>query len=156
MRGEENDLSDRSCCAAVKGGNAMKKTNPAMDYANSAFRYWAERGCISYSDAVKGLVTGIDDSDAMERALNSESPRLLDILACERTFRAFEDAGRHVVCDAVRAVYMASPWKNPARKEVTARIVAFARSAYVSESQVKRYLAAAREEFARNRGLRWE
>lgn len=133
----------------------MKKTNPAMDYANSAFRYWAECGCISYSDAVDRLVSGSGGSEA-EHLLNRESPRLLDILACERTFRTFEDSGRRIVCDAVRAVYMASPRRIPARKEVTARIVAFARSAYVSESQVKRYLAAAREEFARNRGLRWE
>ena len=134
----------------------MKKTNPAMDYANSAFRFWAASGCISYSDAVKTLVTGIGDSDAMECALNRESPRLLDILACERTFRTFEDAGRRIVCDAVRAVYMIPPYTVPERKEVTARITKFARSAYVSESQMKRYLAAAREEFARNRGLRWE
>lgn len=132
------------------------KINPAKDYADSAFRYWAERGCISYEAAVAEVAAKYADPDERDRAIEAQSPCLLDILACEETFRRFTESGREVICDAVRAVYMVRPEKVPKATEVTARILAFSRKAYVSERQVKRYLAAAREEFARVRGLRRE
>lgn len=133
----------------------MIKTNPSKDYADSAFRYWASKGCVSYDAAVSALEKKYGDPEMREQAFEEASPELLDILACEETFRRFEKDGRGVICDAVRAVYMVCPDKTPKATEITARIVAFARTAYVSERQVKRYLAAAREEFARVRGVRW-
>lgn len=133
----------------------MIKVNPSKDYADSAFRCWAIRGCISYDDAIKELKRKHDDTQEQERALEEASAELLDILACEETFRRLNTSGKAVICDAVRAVYMVHPGRIPKAKEITERVAAFACENYIGERQVNRYLAEAREVFARVRGVRW-
>lgn len=125
----------------------LKKTNPARDYAVSAFRYWARVGCPEYDETVNRIALHGHDPDA-------ESAKIADILACAETFRRLEESGRTVIRDAVRAVYMAVPERQPSRKELTARVLAYAQEAYVVERQVWRYLAEACTVFAECRGLR--
>lgn len=132
----------------------MKKVNPAKDYAVEAFRYWAAQGCPAYEAAAEKIMQRYTDSVERERAIERASAKLTDILACEETFRQLEARGKRVICDAIRAVYMVSPRRNPSRKELTERVVAFARQTYVADRQVWRYLAEACVEFAGNKGLR--
>lgn len=139
---------------ARKGEILVKKVNPAKDYAVGAFRYWAAQGCPSYETAAEKIVRLHADPAERERALERAAAKLTDILACEETFRQLEAQGKRVICDAIRAVYMVSPRRNPSRKELTERVVAFARRTYVTDRQVWRYLAEACVEFAGNKGLR--
>lgn len=125
----------------------MKKVNPARDYAVSAFRYWARMGCASYEEAVLRIAEDGRDPDM-------QSAKLADILACAETFRCLEARGKGVICDAVRAVYMACPNRSPSRKELTERAVRCAYEMHVVDRQVWRYLAEACVEFAECRGLR--
>ena len=136
----------------------MKKES-AMDYAIGAFRYWAGFGCPSYEEAAgrvraDALAKYGNRAELAESAISDAAPGLYDILACEVTFRDFEDRGESIICDAVREVYMASPARRIRRGELSARVRAFACGRYLSERQVYYYLSRARREFLINRGLR--
>ena len=102
----------------------MKKDH-IRDYATAAFAYWAKHGCPTYEEAVERIrdrairrAQGADPAKALVYAdaeVDKAAAGLCDILACAEVFKAFEDSGKGLVCDAVRAVYMAEPWK-PANK----------------------------------------
>lgn len=136
----------------------MKKES-ATDYAVGAFRYWAGFGCPTYEEAAARVRSEACDKygsreELIENAMADAAPGLYDILACEVTFRRFEESGDSLICDAVRDVYMVSPSRRIRRGELSARVRAFACARYLSERQVYYYLSRARREFLVNRGLR--
>ena len=91
-----------------------------------------------------------------EREVDRASSELCDILACDVVFREFEKTGNGIVCDAVRAVYMVQPGRELKVNDISCRVLAFALSVPVSERQVYRYLARARQAFSVVRGLRMD
>jgi len=143
----------------------MKKDH-VRDYATAAFVYWARHGCPNYEEAAERIrekairrAQGIDPAKALVYAdaeVDKASAGLCDIMACSETFRILEESGKGLVCDAVRAVYMAEPWKNPERHEISGRVLKFALRVPLSERQVWYYLDEARKTFAIMRGLRVE
>lgn len=141
----------------------VKKKN-TMDYATAAFRFWARRGCPSYEEARERIYSkamrraeGADPEQAVlfaEREVDRAGAELCDILACDIVFREFERTGNELVCQAVREVYMVQPFRELRANDITHRVLAFALKVPLSERQVYRYLARARQAFAMVRGLR--
>ncbi len=142
----------------------MRKKENFHDYAISAFRYWAYKGCPTHNEAINRI-----SNHALSQAINKNpkeavtfaeaeveraSATLSDILACETVFREFERTGNGLVCDAVREVYMVQPHKKLNHNIIRGRVIAFAVKVPLSEAQVYRYLARAREAFALVRNLR--
>lgn len=134
------------------------------DYAISAFVFWARHGCPTYEEAVERIrkraisrARGSDPAKASAYAdaeVEKASAGLCDIMACAQVFETLEKTGRELVCEAVKAVYMADPWKKPGRGEYSARALRFAMEVPLSERQVYYYLEQARDLFAVVRGLR--
>ena len=145
---------------------ARAKKRNTMDYVTSAFRYWARRGCPSYEEARERIykkalkrASSAEPDTAVafaEREVDRASSELCDILACDVVFREFEKTGNGIVCDAVRAVYMVQPGRELKANDISCRVLAFALSVPVSERQVYRYLARARQAFSVVRGLRMD
>lgn len=140
------------------------KRDRTRDYATSAFRYWARRGCPTYEEAVERIrkraidrASGADPAEVVtfvDAELGRASAELCDILACAWVFDTLRERGREIVCEAVRAVYMAEPWREPKVNDIKMRVIAFTQKAYVSERTVYYYLRLARDLFASVRGLR--
>lgn len=140
------------------------KRDGNRDYATSAFRYWARHGCPTYEEAVerirKRAVDRAGDADPAaivafaDAELERASAELCDVLACAWVFDTLRERGREIVCDAVRAVYMVEPWREPKLNDIKMRVIAFTHEAYVSERTVYYYLRLARDLFASVRGLR--
>lgn len=100
---------------------------------------------------------GIDPQKAKQYAdaeVEKARAGLEDIRACDAVFVKLKKSGRELACDAVKAVYMADPWKKPRRGEFTDRALRFALDVPLSERQVYYYLEQARDLFAVERGLR--
>lgn len=143
---------------------ARGKKNNTMDYSTAAFRFWARKGCPTHEEAVKRIynhalskVINKNPKEAVtyaEAEVERASAALSDILACDTVFREFELAGKKIICDAVREIYMIQPSKPLKLNDVTYRVRAFSLQSYVSERQVYRYLAQAREAFVMVRNLR--
>lgn len=143
---------------------ARGKKKNTMDYATAAFRFWARRGCPSYEEARDRIykkamrrAEGADPEKTVlfaEREVDRAGAELCDILACDIVFREFERTGNELVCQAVREVYMVQPHKELKANDITHRVLAFALKVPLSERQVYRYLARARQAFAMVRGLR--
>lgn len=143
---------------------ARGKKKNTMDYATAAFRFWARRGCPTYDEAVERIynkamrrAAGAEPEKAVmfaEREVERAGSELCDVLACDIVFREFERTGNELVCQAVREVYMVQPYKELKANDITHRVLAFALKVPLSERQVYRYLARAREAFALVRGLR--
>lgn len=142
----------------------MRKKNNVADYAIAAFRYWARKGYPSYDEAANKIYnqalaksTDKDPKTAItyaEAEVERASAALSDILACETVFREFESTGNSIVCDAVREIYMIQPQKKLNHSIIRSRVLAFAVKTPMSEAQVYRYLAKARDAFAMVRNLR--
>lgn len=147
----------------AKEGIFIKK-DALRDYATSAFIFWARHGCPTYAEAEERIrkkalarAWGIDPQKAKQYAdaeIEKARAGLEDIRACESVFRRLSDSGRELICDAVRAVYMAEPWGKVRRGEYSARALRFALEVPLSERQVYYYLEQARDLFAIERGLR--
>lgn len=140
------------------------KKDALRDYATSAFIFWARHGCPTYVEAVDRIrerafsrAWGIDPQKAKQYAdaeIEKARAGLEDIRACESVFKKLDASGREFVCEAVKAVYMADPWRNPRKGEYSARALRFALEVPLSERQVYYYLEQARDLFAVERGLR--
>ena len=143
---------------------ARGKKKNTMDYTTAAFRFWARRGCPTYDEAVERIynkamrrAAGAEPEKAVmfaEREVERAGSELCDVLSCDIVFREFERTGNELVCQAVREVYMVQPYKELKANDITHRVLAFALKVPLSERQVYRYLARAREAFALVRGLR--
>ena len=143
----------------------MKKDH-IRDYATAAFVYWAKHGCPTYEEAVARIrdralrrAQGVDPAKALiyaDAEVDKAAAGLCDILACAEVFKAFEDSGKGLVCEAVRAVYMAEPWKPANKHDISSRVLKFAMKVPLSERQVWYYLDDARTAFAIARGMRVE
>ena len=115
------------------------------DYATDAFRLWAALKKTTYEEFVRGIE---NENEAGESVAT-----LYDILACEITWERLKNRNE-LICKAVEEVYMCEP-KRPIRShEIGARVRRFAFEQSVCERQVWNWLAEARKEFAKNRGLR--
>ena len=141
----------------------MKK-DFVRDYATAAFRLWAIRGCNTYEqemeriekrakenakDADPGKAVAFAQAELVKRVAE-----LYDIMACDEAFHILEKQGKEIICDAVKAVYMVDPRREPKRDEIAKRVLRFALDTPASERQVYRWLAEARNLFAALRGLR--
>lgn len=143
----------------------MKK-DFVRDYATAAFVYWARHGCPTFKEASERIrakairrAQGSDPALALiyaDAEVDKAAAGLCDIMACAETFRVLEESGKGLVCDAVRAVYMAEPWKEPQQHDISSRVLKFALKVPLSERQVWYYLDEARKTFAIMRGLRVE
>ncbi len=143
----------------------MKK-DIIRDYATAAFVYWARHGCPTFEEASERIrakairrAQGNDPALALiyaDAEVDKAAAGLCDIMACSETFRVLEESGKGLVCDAVRAVYMAEPWKKPQQHDISSRVLKFALKVPLSERQVWYYLDEARKTFAIMRGLRVE
>lgn len=141
----------------------MKK-DFVRDYATAAFRLWAMRGCPTYEQEFARIeiraqekAKDADPAKAVAFAqaeLDKRAAELCDIMACAETFRILEEHGKELVCEAVKAVYMIEPWREPKRDEISKRVLGFAINTPTSERQVYRWLSQARNLFALARGLR--
>lgn len=140
------------------------KKDALRDYATSAFIYWARHGCPTYDEAVERIRKRAfnrawgEDPQKVKLYADAEVEKaragLEDIRACESVFKKLDASGRELVCEAVRAVYMADPWGKVKRGEYSARVLRFALDVPLSERQVYYYLEIARDLFAVERGLR--
>ncbi len=136
------------------------------DYATAAFRLWALRGCPTYEQEAERIkvsayekAKGADPAKVMafaEAELDKRGAELCDIMACAETFRILDENGKELICEAVKAVYMVEPWREPRRDEISKRVLRFAIETPASERQVYRWLTQARNLFALSRGLRVE
>lgn len=141
----------------------MRKKNNVADYATIAFQHWAMRGCPSYEEATERIYNkalrrakGVNPEKAImfaEAEVARASAELCDILACDIVFREFEKSGNGIVCEAVREIYMVQPRKKLNHNIIRGRVIAFAVKTPMSEAQVYRYLAKARDAFAMVRNL---
>lgn len=142
----------------------MRKKENFHDYAISAYKHWAGKGCPTYDEAVNRVYTHAlskagnkNPKEAVtfaETEVERASAVLSDILACETVFREFERTGNGLICDAVREIYMVQPHKPLRANDITHRVIAFSLKVPLCERQVYRYLARAREAFALVRNLR--
>lgn len=143
---------------------ANSKRKNTMDYVTSAFRFWARRGCPTYEEAKDRIydkalrrAAGQEPEKAVlyaEAEVARASAALCDILACDIIFREFRNSGNELICEAVREVYMVQPFMPIKRNDITNRVRAFAYKVPISEAQVYRYLARARQAFVAMRNLR--
>ena len=119
----------------------MKKSN-IRDYGISAMRYYA-----AYAKNKSAAVLPENNRLA--------SGCILDILAVEKTLKAFEghEEGEEIL-KALKTVYFTMPERDFKKGEISSRVRLAANEIYVSEPTVYRFLNQALTTFAQNRGLR--
>lgn len=111
-----------------------KRRESGAEYAVESFRLWAAAGC---------------PSDAESRAQYSGAV-LADFRACNAVFHDTNEDVR----SAVRDIYMAERGRYFRKGEIAGRVARYSMEHYVSEREVYNWLAMARREFIRARGLR--
>jgi hypothetical protein len=148
----------------------MKK-NHFRDYATEAFRFYAREGSSEeykraiWEDAIQkqNKHDGNRDISApteaaiirAEAALRAKTSEIADLEAVEYAINVITsmDMGRYRM-EALRAVYMAEPHRDPERGEISARVERAAVDIHIDPRQIYRWLRDARRIFAEARGLR--
>jgi hypothetical protein len=143
------------------------------DYATAAFAFYAREGSSAkykkaiWDEAVEKqhkydklnnnrwdisdpTQEAISRADAAVRAKKAE---LADLEAVEYAINVIESMSRWHL-DALRAVYMAEPHRDPERGEISQRVDRAAVKLPADPSTIYRWLADARRAFAEARGLR--
>lgn len=143
----------------------MKK-DFTIDYVTAAFCMWACHNCRTYDEEVAEITKRARNRAAyvdpqklhgfIDAEITNRHSELADIAACAETFRLLEKGGEKEICDAIRAVYMATPHRVPRRQEISGRVLAYALDVPVSERTVYRWLRKGRKMFCALRGLRYD
>ena len=116
----------------------MSESKRDRDRATEAFRRWARAGC--------------PGPDQIRDGKGAE-----DLRACVAVFAALEEkrAERYrtnfpafEIMEAVRAIYMAYPRRQPWRGEIALRVIRFGREMFADERTVYRWLSTARRMWA--------
>ena len=89
-----------------------------------------------------------------ERAVEKQTPTLLDILAVEETIALLEKGEKSNIVKAVKAVYFVNPQQPLRRGDISNRVRRFAITYPADERTVYRWLKEARLLCAAIRGLR--
>lgn len=89
-----------------------------------------------------------------ERAVEKQTPTLLDILAVEETITLLEKGEKSNIVKAVKAVYFVNPQQPLRRGDISNRVRRFAITYPADERTVYRWLKEARLLCAAIRGLR--
>lgn len=133
-------------------------------YITEAFRLFSRLGCPTY-EAAREIVyqqelkkrsevspeIGIIQA---ERAVEKQTPTLLDILAVDETLRLLQRGEKPNIVAAVRAVYFVNPQQPLRRGDISNRVRRFAITYPSDERTVYRWLKEARLLCAAIRGLR--
>lgn len=133
-------------------------------YTTEAFRLFARLGCPSYERAREiayqqelhkrsECPPDIAVIQA-ERAVEKQTPTLLDILAVEETITLLERGEKSNIVKAVKAVYFVNPQQPLRRGDISNRVRRFAITYPADERTVYRWLKEARLLCAAIRGLR--
>lgn len=133
-------------------------------YTTEAFRLFARLGFPTYERAQKIVFeqemrrrSEISPDIAIvqaEKAVEKQTPTLLDILAAERTIALLERGGKTNIVSAVKAVYFVNPQSPLRRGDISNRVRRFAVTYPADERTVYRWLKEARLLCAAVRGLR--
>ena len=115
----------------------MRRNRRNRARATEAFRRWARLGCPDMEQIGKTGGKVQARIDLMACAI------VFDVLADRGHGRKNEAEGREIM-EAVRTVYMAEPWKELKKAQISGRVTYFAMSHYVSERTVYYWLAKAR------------
>lgn len=121
----------------------MKK-DWTRDYVTEMFRLYAQVGAAEY-DRLCALA---NDDD--ERC----TPYAQDILAAGKTLDTLRADDNTLIERAVRAVYCICPSRSARRGEISERVARFAVNHTVDQATIYRWLRAARDIAAEERGLR--
>lgn len=121
----------------------MKK-DWTRDYVTEMFRLYAKMGAAEY-DRLRALPVGDDERD---------TPYAQDIIAAGKTLEMLHHNDKTLVERAVRAVYCVCPLRPIRRGEISERINRFAIDNAVDHATIYRWLRAARDIAASERGLR--
>lgn len=140
----------------------MRKKQTYKDYASDAFRFLAREG--SKEKYIQKLVDDIlkqrrnsqygspTEAAAMhkEAMLREKSAELADLEAAEKVMFILGRCERQ----AVEMVYMKDCWKELEWGEISERVHVAEIQIPAGQAQIYRWLAKARREFAKERGLR--
>lgn len=143
------------------------------DYATEAFRYYAAEGKPTYEKLRQQLYTdilrrekkelsvieGLADPTInaqinAEREVERQMPKLLDILAVEKTLDMLNIGHKYDIVKCIELVYFIEPSRAIKKGEIQERARAAGLLVCIDERTVYRYLKAARKLFAITRGLR--
>jgi hypothetical protein len=144
----------------------MIKRQTYREYATEAFRFYAREG--SKDEYIKKLIqdriraeksTGqASPTEAelihKEAVLSEKAAELADLDAAEKTIYIFQANGRMEIIKALDMVYMKDCWKDLEWGDISGRVHHAELHIPASQAQIYRWLAKARYEFARERGLR--
>lgn len=133
-------------------------------YTTEAFRLFARLGCPSYERAREIVYQQELNKRSecppdiavvqAERAVEKQTPTLLDILAVEETITLLEKGEKSNIVKAVKAVYFVNPQQHLRRGDISNRVRRFAITYPADERTVYRWLKEARLLCAAIRGLR--
>ena len=143
--------------------NELKK-DYTTDYVTSAFCMWARHNCRSYDEEVAEITKRARSraqyadpaklTAYIDAEIQNKHAELLDIAACDETFKLLEHSGDEIICKAIHDIYMVTPYRVPYKREISQRVLRFALNAPASERTVYRWLRRARRLFCELRGLR--
>lgn len=133
-------------------------------YITEAFRLFARLGCPPYERAREIVYQQELNKRSecrpdiavvqAERAVEKQTPTLLDILAVEETISILEKGEKSNIVSAVKAVYFVNPQQPLRRGDISNRVRRFAITYPADERTVYRWLKEARLLCAAIRGLR--
>ena len=140
----------------------MKK-DYTRDYITEAYRLYAAMGQPKYDDVKRDIYNNalmdnsIDPAAAVaraEKAVETATPMLLDLLAVETAISLLERGGKSYIIKAIKAVYFAAP-SSPLRKgDISNRVHRLSIDMPASERSIYQWLREARLLCASIRGLR--
>ena len=140
----------------------MKK-DYTRDYITEAYRLYAAMGQPKYDNVKRDIYNNalmdnsIDPAAAVaraEKAVETATPMLLDLLAVETAISLLERGGKSYIIKAIKAVYFVAP-SSPLRKgDISNRVHRLSIDMPASERSIYQWLREARLLCASIRGLR--
>ncbi len=141
----------------------MKK-DFTRDYVTEAFRLYAKFGKISYEQARQIVYEEELEKHSLcnpksavlqaEKAVEKQTPMLLDILAVDKTIELLRRGGKEHIIAAINAVYFAYPQQPIHKGDISDRVHRYAVVCPTDERTIYRWLREARLLCAAVRGLR--
>lgn len=142
----------------------MKKDH-LRDYCTEAFRFYAKSGGRDsflksiYDDMVRSRGNGVcKPTEAalirQEQIIAEHAAELADIEAVSKVLVSLDMCNHRDMIKAIEIVYFADCWRDLKKGDISARVHRAEIMIPASEKTIYRWLRAAREMFAKERGLR--